>query len=219
MAWTLGIAVVGVVGAAGANAVARHPEPTRSGRTTPKRVAAATPARDSAAPAAAAPSIQLQGGPVNTTPTPDSATHPPAIAPATKTASTVVVDSTPTPAPLTGPIIPHGRTDLPDSLFAVRRGDTVVVNFDTGPARTRRADKFETLVRQTLPSVYGVVADTLLAAVPNGKLASAKELVTTLPKRGIHLRGSHGPRVALWPETRPGRDGPLVFAYRTVIER
>jgi len=101
----------------------------------------------------------------------------------------------------------------------VRRGDTVVVNFDTGPARTRRADKFEALVRQTLPAVFGAVADTLLAAVPNGQLASAKELVTTLRKRGIHLKGAHGPRLVLWPETRPGRDGPLVVACRTAIEK
>ena len=168
---------------------------------------------------------------------PDSATHASLTAPAatvpatpaptqatpTPATPTPIVDSTPArapaPTPLVGPIVPHGRTDLPDSLFAVRRGDTVVVNFDTGPARTRRADKFETLVRRTLPAVFGPLADTLLAAVPSGKLASAKELVTTLPKRGIRLQGAHGPRLALWPETHPGRDGPLVFAYRTVIEK
>jgi hypothetical protein len=104
-------------------------------------------------------------------------------------------------------------------MFAVRTGDTVVVRFDTGPARTRRADKFEAIVRQTLPAVFGPIADTLLATVPAGKLTSPKELVTSLPKRGLHLQASHGPRLALWPETRAGHNGPLVVAYRTVIER
>jgi hypothetical protein len=129
------------------------------------------------------------------------------------------VDSAPPATHLIGPIIPQGRTNFADSLFALRHGDTVVVSFDTGPARTRRADKFESLVRQTLRAVYGPVADTVLAGVPTGHLASAKELVTTLPSRGIHLRAAHGPRFALWPQTRPGRDGPLVVAYRTIVER
>ena len=218
-AWTLGVAVVGIVGAAGANAVGRHPEPTRSTRAASKRVAPATTVHDSIAPAATAPAIQLQGTPAIATPTADSATHALPIAAVAAAPATVVVDSTPAPTPLIGPIIPQGRTDLPDSLFAVRRGDTVVVNFDTGPARTRRADKFDVLVRQTLHTVYGAVADTLLAAVPIGKLVTASELVTALPKRGIHLQGAHGPRLALWPVTRPGRDGLLVVAYRTLIER
>ena len=95
----------------------------------------------------------------------------------------------------------------------------VVVNFDTGPARTRRADKFELVVRQTLRAVYGAVADTLLAAVPDGKLVSASELVTTLPTRGIHLQGVRGPHLVVYPETKPGRIGPLVFAYRTEVLR
>jgi hypothetical protein len=118
-----------------------------------------------------------------------------------------------------GPIIPQGRTDLRDSLFAIRSADTVVVHFDTSPSRTRRADKFEAIVRQTLNVVYGPIADSVLAAVPSGRLAAPNELVTTLPSRGIHLTGPHGARVVLWPETRPGRDGPLVVAYRTLVER
>jgi len=213
--------VVGVVGAAGASAVAKRPDAPTHSRATPKRVAptivAAAP--DSVTPTAA-PSIQLQGAPVNVTPIADSTVHaPPLTAPAAAAAATNAVDSAPPPARLLGPIIPQGRTDLADSMFAVRRGDTVVVTFDTGPARTRRADKFELLVRQTLHSVYGPIADTVLAGVPSRQLAAAKELVTTLPSRGIHLRGPHGPRFALWPKTRPGRNGPLVIAYRTVVER
>jgi hypothetical protein len=116
-------------------------------------------------------------------------------------------------------VLPPGRTELPDSLFAVRTGDTVVVHFDTSPARTRRADKFDRVVRQTLPAVYGPLADSALALVAEGKLANAADLLTELPTRGIHLQLPGGYRISLWPETRQGRDGPLVVAYRTVIAR
>jgi hypothetical protein len=165
--------------------------------------------------------IQLQGAPAAASPTITDSAAPaiaarPVVAPP---APVVHADSIPTASAVIGPIIPQGRTDLQDSLYAVRRGDTVVVNFDTGRARTRRADKFELVVRQTLHSVYGPVADTLLGAVPQGKLVIASELVTTLPKGGIHLQGTHGPHVAVWPQTKPGRNGPLVFAYRTVVLR
>jgi hypothetical protein len=221
IAWTLGLAVVGIVGAAGANAVTRHPEPIHPARTAVRRAApiAVVAARDSApatAPLTAA-TVQLQGAAATATPIVDSAT--PAVAAPVTVAPPAPTVAAPPAAPRLGPIIPQGRTDLHDSLFAVRSGDTVVVNFDTGPARTRRADKFELLVRQTLRSVYGAVADTVLATVPDGRLASAKELVTTLPSRGLHLGTTPGPRLGLWPQTRPGRDGPLVVAYRTIVER
>jgi hypothetical protein len=124
-----------------------------------------------------------------------------------------------TAAQTTGPIIGFGRTDLPDSVYAERMGDTVVVHFDTSPARTRRADKFERIVRGTLRAVYGPLADTLLATVPDGRLAAPNELLNALPARGIHLAGANGRRIGLWPQTRPGRDGPLVVAYRTIVER
>jgi hypothetical protein len=222
IAWTLGLFVVGIVGAAGANAVTRHPEPIRPARTAARHATpvAVVASRDSVLATAplTAPTIQLQGAPASMTPIVDSTAHA-AAAPVAVVPPARAVDTAPPPPPRLGPIIPQGRTDLHDSLFAVRSGDTVVVNFDTGPARTRRADKFESLVRQTLRSVYGAVADTVLATVPDGKLASAKELVTILPSRGIHLRAAQGPRLALWPQTRPGRDGPLVVAYRTIVER
>jgi len=221
IAWTLGLAVVAIVGAAGANAVTRHPEPIHPARTARRAAPIAVVAARDSVPATApltAPTVQLQGAPATATPAVDSTAHA-AAAPVTVAPPAPTVDAAPPPAPRFGPIIPQGRTDLHDSLFAVRSGDTVVVNFDTGPARTRRADKFELLVRQTLRSVYGAVADTVLATVPDGRLASAKELVTTLPSRGIHFGAAPGLRLGLWPQTRPGRDGPLVVAYRTIVER
>ena len=116
-------------------------------------------------------------------------------------------------------MLAEGRTDLPDSMFAVRTGGTVVVYFDTSPMRTRRADKFDHIVRQTLRAVYGPIADTLLAAIPDGKLAKPKALLTSLPSRGIHLPLKDGWRLSLWPETREGRDGQLIVSYRTLVDR
>jgi hypothetical protein len=221
IAWTLSIAVVAIVGAAGVNAATRRQTPTSTPRVAARHQAAnpvATP-RDSAPLTLATTSIQLQGAPAPATATTDSAAYVSNATPAAVSPTAVArADSTPASRVL-GPIIPQGRTDLQDSLYAVRRGDTVVVNFDTGPARTRRADKFEMVVRQTLHSVYGAIADTLLGVVPPGKLVVASELVTTLPRAGIHLQGTHGPHVALWPQTKPGRNGPLVFAYRTIVVR
>jgi hypothetical protein len=226
-AWTLSLTIVGVVGAVAVNA-AMHPAETTAAtvgtRRAPQR-AAAVPKRDSAQTVASATVVQ-QGAPAPAPPSIDSSAQP-ANAPTVATPSAVIpaprADSAKAPsppiAPLLGSVLPQGRTDLPDSLYAERSGDTVVVHFDTSPARTRRADKFETIVRQTLRTVYGGVADTLLAAVPSGRLAMPNELVTTLPSRGIPLAGPNGARVMLWPQTRPGRDGPLVVAYRTLVER
>ena len=223
IAWTLSIAVVAVVGAAGVNAATKQPAAQPSPRIARNQAAyRAVAPRDSAPLVVATTSVQLQGGP---TPAPTTTVTLPTDSTAHATASvaspTVAAhtDSISGASTVIGPIIPQGRTDLQDSVYAVRRGDLVMVNFDTGPARTRRADKFELIVRQTLHSVYGPVADTLLSAVPAGKLVITSELVTTLPKHGLHLKGAHGPHVALWPQTRPGRDGPLVYAYRTVVER
>jgi len=229
IAWTLSLTIIAVVGAAGVSAATKHPEPS-----TPMRMqrrpapSPAVTARDTVA-SMPAQTVQLQGTP--STPMTAQSDSPLVVAAAPVASATVakatvatvaapaVPDSAAKATPLLGPIIPQGRTDFQDSMYAVRRGDAVVVNFDTGPSRTRRADKFELIVRQTLHAVYGPVADTVLSTIPSGKLASASELVTTLPKRGIHLQGAHGPHLGLWPETRAGRNGPLVVAYRTIVER
>lgn len=128
-------------------------------------------------------------------------------------ASRVVV-----PAPLSI-IVPVGRSDAPDSVILERTGDSVVVDFDTDAARTRRRDKFEHIVRQTLPLVYGPRIDAVLASVPVGTLATEGDLVAELPSRGIHLPLSDGWVLDVFPETRPGRDGPLVVSYRTRLRK
>lgn len=119
----------------------------------------------------------------------------------------------------TGPIVAQGRTVLPGGAVAVRSGDTVAVHFDTPATRTRRPEKFERIVRATLPAIYGTTADSALAAVPEGSLASEGDLLTSLPERGVRLPTMGGDTLMVWPETRPGRDGPLVVTYRATILR
>lgn len=218
--WTFGIAVVGAVSAAAVGNVVRHAAPAPRARVAARRTATTPPKRDTVLQVAAAAPVMQQGSAdtarvvVHDTVV-VSGTNGPATAPAPPK------DSTPAkPAiPALSTVLPQGRTELPDSLFATRSGDTVVVHFDTSPARTRRADKFDRIVRQTLHAVYGTVADTLLATVPEGHLAAPDELLSSLPSRGIHLATADGRKVALWPQTRPGRDGLLVVAYRTMVER
>ena len=224
-AWTLSLVVVGVVGAAAVNA-AIHPAETTAAPVGTRRAsakAAAAPKRDSSFTVASATVVQ-QGAPAPATAVADSAPQP-VSTPMVAAPAAAHTDSAPShpavsaaPVPVIRPVVPLGRTDLPDSLYLERRADTVVVHFDTSPTRTRRADKFEAIVRQTLRSVYGAVADTLLAAVPEGRLVLPNELLTTLPSRGMRLTTAAGARIRLWPETRPGRDGPLVVAYRAVAE-
>jgi hypothetical protein len=127
-----------------------------------------------------------------------------------------------TPAPSAGqfsPVIPMGRTALRDTMVAERAGDTVRVRFDLLLSRTRRADKFEAIVRATLPQVYGAPADSALQALPVGAVARAGDLTTALTERGFRIPLAGGRTIAVWPETREGRDGPLVIAYRALASR
>jgi hypothetical protein len=137
---------------------------------------------------------------------------------------TVVRPSAPAPAAAAvglavSPVVPVGRTALRDTMVAVRAGDTVRVSFDLELSRTRRPEKFEAIVRSTLPQVYGTAVDSALRALPVGALARAGDLVTTLPEQGFHIPLAGGQTLGVWPETRPGRDGPLVVAYRAVASR
>ena len=111
-------------------------------------------------------------------------------------------------------IVREGRTTLPDSIIAERGGDSVIVDFDTQAARTRRRDKFEDVVRRTLPLVYGATVDSVLRSIPAGGIVGGVDLLTELPRRGAHLKVAAGWTLDLWPETRPGHDGPLVVGYR-----
>ena len=115
------------------------------------------------------------------------------------------------------PILAHGETTLGAGITATRNDNSVVVLFDTDGLRTRRRDKFERLVRETLPAVYGRRADSVLAGMPDGAIAGQGDLLTELPSRGVRLALNDGWKLTLFPETRPGRDGPLVIRYRVAV--
>ena len=117
------------------------------------------------------------------------------------------------------PIVGQGTTMLRDSLVAVRMGNNVTLHFDTPAERTRRPEKFEQIVRSTLPAIYGPAVDSLLAKIPSGRLARGGDLMTDLPTRGLRLALGEGWVLAVWPETRIGHDGPLVVTYRTTVMR
>ena len=114
------------------------------------------------------------------------------------------------------PVVPVGRTALRDTMVADRMGDTVRVGFDLTLSRTRRPDKFEWIMRETLPQVFGPLADSALRALPVGSVARAGDLVATLPSQGIRIPLADGRSIGVWPETRQGRDGPIVVAYRAI---
>jgi hypothetical protein len=133
--------------------------------------------------------------------------------------------SSPAPAPASAtasspplvPILAHGETTLGAGITATRSDNSVIVLFDTDGLRTRRRDKFEKLVRETLPAVYGRRADSLLAGMPDGSIAAQGDLITELPSRGVRVALNDGWKLTLFPETRPGRDGPLVIKYRVAV--
>ena len=122
------------------------------------------------------------------------------------------------PPPLK-PIVGEGRTALRDGLVAVRKGDTVAVHFDTPLLRTRHPEKFEQVVRATLPAIYGAAVESVLASVGVSELIRGVDPAANSAAHGVYLPLAAGWSLALWPETRPGRDGPLIVTYRTALTR
>ena len=116
-------------------------------------------------------------------------------------------------------MVGEGRTELGDGLFAVRDGRSVTVHFDVPQARTRRRDKFDQVVRATLPRIYGPVAQTVLDQIPQGDIVAAGMLPADLEKSGIRISLGDSLAIALWPELRDARGGPLVVGYRAEVGR
>jgi hypothetical protein len=115
------------------------------------------------------------------------------------------------------PVVPQGASTLPDGPTAVRADSLVTVSFDTPMTRTRIPAKFERLVRTTLPAVYGRSIDSVLSKIPEGGIARQGDLVSELPTRGVRIPVNDAWTIALYPETRPGHDGPLVVRYRVSV--
>ncbi len=110
-----------------------------------------------------------------------------------------------------------GQSSLPDGVTATRTDSGVTLAFDTPSTRTRVAEKFERFVRSTLPTLYGHDVDASLAAIPLGALTKQGDLLSELPTRGIRIPVKDEWTLAVYPETRPGQDGPLVVRYRTAM--
>jgi len=169
------------------------------------RVATATVMNDAGGDAAKAmipaQSTAQQGATMSAAPTP---------------AATSAAAVTPTPV---SPVVPQGQSTLPDSLVATRADSVITVSFDRTMIRTRNPWKFERLVRSTLPALYGPLADSALARIPEGGLVRQGDLINELPTRGMRIPVAPGWTFTLFPITRPGQDGPLVTQYRVSVVR
>lgn len=115
------------------------------------------------------------------------------------------------------PIIPAGETTIRQGVVASRTPDGVLVSFDAPMLRTRMPVKFEAFVRATLPALYGAGADSALAKLPDGGIARQGDLINELPLRGVRIPASGGWTFVVYPETRPGQDGPLVIRYHVQL--
>jgi hypothetical protein len=122
-------------------------------------------------------------------------------------------------APGLKPVLPEGTTTLAGGMTATRHDSVVVLSFDFAGARTRIPERFERLVRTTLPSVYGARADSAMRAIPEGGIARQGDLFTVLIERGVRIPLSTGGAIALYPISRPGHDGPLVTQYRVTVTK
>ena len=121
------------------------------------------------------------------------------------------------PAPPLVPVLPMGQSELPDGVTAIRGDSDVVVSFDLMMTRTRKPEKFEQFVRATLPVIYGRGVRDVLSKIPDGGLSGQGDLLTELPKRGMRIPVGSEWMIRLFPETRPGQDGPLVVRYRVSV--
>lgn len=120
-------------------------------------------------------------------------------------------------APGLVPVLPIGVTTLPDSAVVLVTDTLIAVDFDQIMLRTRRPAKFENFLRQTLPLIYGQPVASALSRMADGDIASQGDLIKELPRTGIRIPLDGARVMTVWPETRPGQDGPLVVRYRVTI--
>ena len=139
----------------------------------------------------------------------DSATPRPTAAVVPVAATRPAVGRSSAPAP----IIQMGTSALDGGINAERTDAAVTLSFDLPMTRTRRPEKFEQLVRATLPTIYGKKIDSVLTAIPAGALAKQGDLLTELPARGIRIPVDSAWEIRVFPETRKGVEGPLVIRY------
>jgi hypothetical protein len=216
-ATALVLAVIAAVGIAGATAIRARVSLTSDERAVAgdASLSALTSSSDSNSQAATDSTMTMSPAPAPVV-TPVRSVAPSSVAPSSVAPSVAASAVRSEGTGSVSPVVPVGRTALRDTMVADRAGDTVRVRFDLVLARTRRADKFEAIVRSTLPQVYGAVADSALRTMPAGAVARAGDLIATLPERGFQIPLAGGRTIAVWPEMREGRDGPLVVGYRAL---
>lgn len=193
------VALIGVAGLGAASTLRKQPDVTA---TSEGNVALETraPKAQASRPAPTAPVVVQQA-------------EPPA-----------PVDSTPVatparPAPRGGFVLVEGRTQLTDSIYATRTGDSVIVNFDTFGNRTRRSDKIENALRVTMPMVFGKMATASFDTLKAGQLVTNRDVIGSLASQGMSVTLDNGAVVHLRVLTRVGRDGPLAVGYLATIAR
>ena len=192
----LGVATIGAAGAAGM----LDSEPRAAGFAIPEAPAPSTPS------VGEPPSVPERA--------PDSMA---AVSVAPESTVVSVASVTTPPVPELAPAIGEGRTSLRDGIVAERSGEEITVHFDTPLARTRRPEKFEGVLRATLPQIFGASIDSALATMPVGTLVPPHGLTTDLPTQGLYVPVPGGSTLRVWPETRAGEDGPLVVRYRVLV--
>ena len=167
---------------------------------------------DPAAPKASSEPTRVASDPTHAAP--DSATRAPS--PSASVPIVPVAAAKPAPAKPSAPapVIQMGTSSLDGGINAERTDAAVTLSFDLPLVRTRRPEKFEQFVRATLPSIYGKRVDSALTALPTGALAKQGDLITELPSRGLRIPVDSAWEIRVFPETRPGVEGPLVIRYR-----
>jgi hypothetical protein len=204
------LAILGVAGASAASSLRNGTADSVSeGSITVQEKRPATTASVTPPQTTPAPVVQQAAVPPVTAPAPDT----------TSAAATPLPAIAPRPAAHAGFVLVEGQTQLTDSIYAVRSGDSVVVNFDRFGYRTRRSDKLETSLRATLPLIYGRSATAFIDTLKPGQLVTERDVVGTLATTGMVVTLDNGTDVRVRVLTRTGRDGELAIGYLTTIAR
>jgi hypothetical protein len=204
------VSVAGVLAIAGVSAASTlRNRPTSE--TTSEGTVVAEPARATttrSTPKEAEPKVA---------PVVQQAAEPPAPAPA---------DSIRAPEPAPAAAAPHGgfvlvegRTQLSDSVYAIRTGDSVIVNFDAFGFRTRRSTKIEQSLRQTLPLVFGKTATASVDTMAAGAFVTERDVVGALARDGMRVKLDNGAIAHIRVLTRIVSDGPIAIGYLATIQR
>jgi hypothetical protein len=192
-------AIVGVAGVSFASTLRRPPSVTATSEGSVS-LPDAKPAPKSPAPA---PVVLQATAAVDSTPAPVTTPAPPVARPAVRG----------------GFVLVEGRTTLTDSIYAIRSGDSVIVNFDSQGNRTRRSDKIENTLRLTLPMILGRMATSHLDTLKAGTLVRDRDVVGALATGGMNVTLATGATVRVRVLTRDVTGGPIAVGYLATIAR